>query len=132
MGSLQIESAVIRSEAVSDLSKPPHSVRETSGRPAHVRPPCRQLAENMAESPTEFCGPRLLRPAKGHEKEVAIFPVINPICAHDLRREEGAVQVDNQGSTTQGVRRQSLHPLQIESRIFPSEEDALHFDLDPR
>ena len=132
MDGLKIETTVFRAESVRDLAKPPQGMRVSRRRPPRIRVQSSELAEDVTQLPTEFRGPRFLRPTKRVEEKIPVFPIISPVCQDDLCCNEGTAKVDNKSMSTVSLEREARHLLEGESRILLSEEDVLHFDLDPR
>ena len=132
MDGLKIAAAVIRTELVCDLSKPPEGMSVSRRRPACVSAQSREFAKGVTQLPAEFSGSRSLRPFERGDEKITVFPVINPACHDDLCSNEGAAKIDNQSVSPFGLENKTQHLPQAESRVLLSEKDILHFDLNPR
>ena len=132
MGGLKIAAAVIRTQLVCDLSKPPEGVRVSRRRPPSVSVQSSEFAKGVTQLPTEFSGSRPFRPFERVEEKVTVFPVISPVRHDDLCSNEGAAKIDNQSVSPFGLEHKTQHLAQAESRVLLSEIDVLHFDLNPR
>ncbi len=132
MDGLKIATAMFRAESVGDFSKPPQGVRVSRRGSSIVAVQSCEFAKDVTQLPTEFSSPRLLRLPKRVQEEVAVIPIICPICHDDLSSNDGAAKINNQSMGAVGLDRQPHHVLQAKSRVLFSEEVVLHFDLDPR
>ena len=132
MSGLKIAATVFRAEAVRNLSQPPQGVRVSRGSPVRVCVQSREFAYGVTQLPAEFRGSRFLRPGERVEEEVIVISAISLLCHHDLCGHDGPVKVDDACMSAVRLVDETRHLLQGESRVPPSEEDSLQFDLNPR